>query len=265
MKKRSQLQQGTNLADQLDTYSASVRANQTAGWWSKRIQRWTPYAAAVGSGLALTTALDAAIIYSGPQSTSVTAPGNGTFGANVYIGGRTFRLAVEHQSSLFSHKGVASFRRGNGDSVLSHAGVGLKRLSQGAVISNGAGGSTAGWGGDFAKLAYRRSAFGNPSPPGGTWEAGQSGFAGIRLNTAHGQTDYGWIRLEWLADTHGDPVTLKDDWAYDDSGAPIAAGAGAAVPEPSSLALVLLAAGSAGVLAWRKRHRTAAPASSAAG
>jgi hypothetical protein len=261
MKKASQLQQGTNLADQLDTYSASVRANQTAGWWSKRIQRWTPYAAAVGSGLALTTALDAAIIYSGPDSTQVTAGGNGTFGANVYIGGRTFRLAIEHQSSNFSHKGVASLRRGNGDSVLCGPGSKLKRFSQGAVISNGAGT----WGGDFAQLAYRRSAFGNPSPPAGLWEAGQSGFAGIRLNTAHGQTDYGWIRLEWLADSHGDPVTLKDDWAYDDSGAPIVAGAGAAIPEPSSLALSLLAAGSAGVLAWRKRHRTAASASSAAG
>ena len=78
MKKPSQLQQGTNLADQLDTYSASVRAKQTARWWSKRIQRWTPYAAAVGSSLALTTAADAGIIYSGPQNVSNSFAGNGT-------------------------------------------------------------------------------------------------------------------------------------------------------------------------------------------
>ena len=172
------------------------------------------------------------------------------------MAGRSFNLVVEHHASTFfnTHSGDVSLRRGNIDSVLSHAGVGLKRLSHGAVISDGAGGSGAGWGGDFAKLANRKLVNGNLAGSGGTWPKSQAGFAGIRFNTAHGQTDYGWMRLEWQPDGYGVPDKLTMiDWAYDDSGATISAG-NEGVPEPSSLTLVLLAAGSMGVLAWRK-HR----------
>src|SRR5262245_27933850 len=84
MKKTSQLQQGTKLANQLDSYSASVRANQTAASWSKRIRRWTPYAAAVGSSLALTTAADADIIYSGIRNISFSG-GEGTYGGLITV------------------------------------------------------------------------------------------------------------------------------------------------------------------------------------
>ena len=97
MKKSSQLQQGTNLADQLDTYSASVRANYTAGSWSKRIRGWTPYAAAVGSSLALTTAADADIIYSGPKNISFSG-GEGTYGGQITVGSHVgvFSLILRH-------------------------------------------------------------------------------------------------------------------------------------------------------------------------
>jgi subtilisin family serine protease len=48
------------------------------------------------------------------------------------------------------------------------------------------------------------------------------------------------------------PNASNTDWAYEDSGAGILTGAGL-IPEPSSLALGCLAAGAAGLAAWRKR------------
>ena len=61
---------------------------------------------------------------------------------------------------------------------------------------------------------------------------------------------FGWIRING-GPTLSFPATIVD-WAYDDSGAGILTGAGI-VPEPSSLALGCLAAGAAGLVAWRKR------------
>ena len=51
------------------------------------------------------------------------------------------------------------------------------------------------------------------------------------------------------------------DWAYNDvADALINAGEGApaVVPEPSTMTMALLAAGSVGVLAWRRRRKEAA-------
>ncbi len=102
---------------------------------------------------------------------------------------------------------------------------------------------------------------------------GVTGIVGVQ--PANG--DYGWIRLRLddlglnqpfgaplangpLGDglNYADKITVID-WAYEDSGAAIHAGAtGQTVPEPSSLAL--LAAGALGLGAFRvrKAQRTAA-------
>ena len=100
----------------------------------------------------------------------------------------------------------------------------------------------------------------------GNFPLGVTGIAGVKL--ANG--DYGWIRLRLddlglnqpfstllggnsLGDgkNYPDKITVID-WAYDNSGATIHAGAtGQAVPEPSSLAL--LAAGAMGISAFRRR------------
>jgi hypothetical protein len=69
-----------------------------------------------------------------------------------------------------------------------------------------------------------------------------------------GPTYYGWIRVK--IDRVNSTYLVKD-WAYDDSGAAILAGntGQGFVPEPGTLGL--LAAGSAGVLAMRRRRKAA--------
>jgi hypothetical protein len=79
---------------------------------------------------------------------------------------------------------------------------------------------------------------------------GNTAFMGVEFFNASNNPLFGWIRITG-GPTQGFPATIVD-WAYDDSGAGILTGAGI-VPEPSSLALGCLAAGAAGLIAWRKR------------
>lgn len=82
--------------------------------------------------------------------------------------------------------------------------------------------------------------------------ADQIRYIGVRFNLGGGDL-YGWIALR----INSSDLLTGDvlGWAYEDTGAAIAAGAttGAPVPEPSSL--TLLAAGAAGLAALRRRRK----------
>jgi hypothetical protein len=90
----------------------------------------------------------------------------------------------------------------------------------------------------------------------GTWQTmtpeytGVTAFMGVEFPDASNNLRFGWIRVTGGPDS-GTPATIVD-WAYENSGAGILTGAGI-VPEPSSVALGCLAAGAAGLAAWRKR------------
>ena len=84
------------------------------------------------------------------------------------------------------------------------------------------------------------------------WAAGTTGYAGFTFNP-DGTPLYGWIQVEF--DLSGTDFTVLQ-WAYDDTGAPIAAGQ---MPEPSTA--ILLGLGLAGLAAVvRKRRRGRLPA-----
>jgi hypothetical protein len=91
----------------------------------------------------------------------------------------------------------------------------------------------------------------------GTYQAlvpqfvGTTAFMGVEFKNPSNNNLFGWIRITG-GPTQGFPATIVD-WAYESSGAGIVAGA---VPEPSSLALGCLAAGAAGVAAWRNRKKS---------
>lgn len=84
------------------------------------------------------------------------------------------------------------------------------------------------------------------------WPAGTSGYIGMRLpaSSGPGHVDYGWARVSYNSDKS---LTLYD-FAYESSGAAIAAGdVGSAIPEPSTYAaLAGLLAGSAAL--YRRRQ-----------
>jgi len=83
-----------------------------------------------------------------------------------------------------------------------------------------------------------------------------SGFVGIKGDQIF-TGDLGWIQVKVFdrnADGYPDELEIVS-WAYNNvPGAPIAAGETGVTPEPGTAALGLLAAGAAGLLAWRRRR-----------
>ena len=93
------------------------------------------------------------------------------------------------------------------------------------------------------------------------WQMGETGFFGFSFQS-NGQTLYAWAELAFdptSANTAGYGFQILRAY-YDDTGAPITVGntgtGGSPVPEPSTYALALLAAG--GVAAYRSRRKTVA-------
>jgi len=106
---------------------------------------------------------------------------------------------------------------------------------------------------------YSHAVFGSPK---GNWTSGGTGYIGFRFVDSHGQTDYGWIQLSLNLNNFFANVASATilDWAYNNSGGPIAAGQ---IPEPSSMALALLGGGAVGLALWRKHRRLAQQRSTA--
>ncbi len=260
------------LEPRLSAYEAQARAIADSG-----PSRWPVYAAAVGSGLAMTTAAAAGIIYSGTQNTtaSVAASPRGNSGRTSNqskainidgIGGDEFNI-----KAFFQNNWAASTNRGSvgllggsvgSGQVIRNGSNAVKRLASGAVISNGAVGFGAGNFVHFKRLDTTGfGATAGTSTDLGTWASNQQGFAGVKFKQG-GQDHFGWIQLKWQFDTAGFPFQVPNsitaiDWAYNDvAGESINAGQTTAVPEPGSLAL--LALGSVGVLAWRRRLKASA-------
>ena len=86
-----------------------------------------------------------------------------------------------------------------------------------------------------------------------TWRGnlsnGSTGYVGIRFNS--GGTKYGWIHIDSIAaDLSSYHVAA---YGYQDDGTASYAGEPEPVPEPSTIALALLASGAAGVMASRRK------------
>jgi len=90
----------------------------------------------------------------------------------------------------------------------------------------------------------------------GFWALGDRGFIGFSFLNASNQLDYGYIELETDVFTNAaSPGGLRFfSVAYDNSGAPIAAGA---VPEPSTLAALAFGGAGLAAAAFRRRKQAA--------
>jgi PEP-CTERM motif len=128
-------------------------------------------------------------------------------------------------------------------------GSGLPLTTAGTVIDASYAATYPGNASDNQGMFYNDS---NNNGPIGDWSgsAVTDGYVGIEL-TVGANTDYGWLHFIDNP-TLANPTLTLVDWAYDNAGAGIAAGA-MGVPEPSSVALFGLGIASL-VFSARKRR-----------
>jgi hypothetical protein len=240
-----------NLQTQLESYSVASKGMQVPRNWKSG---GSVLATVAGSALALATNANAGIIYSGIQNVTATRPaGIGTAAAGFTVGGAPWHVSATNFQASRRSTALARLHEspGNGEAFMFTGPFNVKKLASGAVISAGQ---------SFISRSFPLLRRKNNFSFTGQFLNSSTGFAGIKFNQG-GNTLYGWIRLHVNIGPQNAVSVTAIDWAYNDvTGQSIVAGQGipTAAPEPSTAAMALLAAGSAGVLAWRRRRRQVA-------
>jgi len=232
------------LNQQLEQYNSMVKTTVRGVPQAVRISAY----AAAGVALGAAGTAEAGIIYSGIQNVTVAAAGNSgihTASIDVDGGGADLQLVVVRSAGAF---GLAFLNPLVGAVAADPSS--LTKFASGGTIGSGAafdGGSVAAYGNVGGTFI-------------GNFNFSSNGFAGFQLASGN----FGWIRLHTATQAGGSTTSLDAltaiDWAYEDSGASIQAGAGVpsggTAPAPSALAL--LAAGVGGIAAFRRRKNAAA-------
>ena len=224
------------------------------------VKRLASYAIAGTAAVGCSTDMaEAGITYTSLNVTLNDTTDNGQgIGRNLTFtptgGGANFNFALGH--SLFTPPGGSQaigvafggdFGAGNNvqfaGAIVGNSNY-VAKLGAGVVISNlppvtFIGGNPLDFGTLAAGPGYGNDQFLGAGP----------GFIGVKFNT----DQFGWIRVNMS----GAPINSFTivDYAYAGKGESIFAGQITAVPEPSSLCL--LAMGSVGILAWRRRRAAA--------
>ena len=247
----------TQLNERLSGYSALTRVSAAARSLHRRTGNWPIYAAATGSALAMATGASASIIYSGPIDATVSPPSDDIQPLDLDSLGHILNLRAKAGFSSLGASTVGFSIQAAGAVHVFVNGVNtelLRNFASGVLIGDGAGSFQAN-----AKIVVKGfGAAGNRTSVLGDFTAGVPGLAGFAITgqgTSGTQTNYGWIRLEYLDNpTTGFPQILEAvDWAVQTDGSSIPAGY---VPEPGTMSLGLLAVGAAGIAALRRRWRT---------
>jgi len=200
------------------------------------------YTAAASSAFVYSATADAAIIYSGVQNIN-----SGSVNVNFY---QDATVDFSFSATASASYGSALLNPLNGAAFIKTNVVDVKKLASGSSISAGAG---------VFRTIDGSFRFKNNSSIGGSWSGGNAssgGFAGVKINN-NGTDIFAWLRFTVQNNASGYPINVTlVDWAYEDSGAPIIAGATTSpVPLPGSLGL--LAMGASGLAAFRRRKKKA--------
>ena len=267
------------LDSRLRAHFATLRSWSVAGTVQRRCGSWQLYATVTGSALAMASSASAgSIVFTngpvtvGPIANVAVTNVSQSSGQKTAV--QKFILKTAHGANAgasFSfgvHQRIVDSNL-NGSAFLGGSGVGGAGFLFTAVHDKVAKLSSN------VKISAHSPVFspifeGGKAPVATTtqglqsgWQPGKYGFAGFEIQTSiFHHTDYGWIQLMFNEGSNGlaNGITVKD-WAYDSSGNAIltdATGQSSGTPEPSTLAMALLAAGAAGVLALRRRRHSAA-------
>jgi PEP-CTERM motif len=224
-----------------------VRRSRSAS--SKGLERKiAAYTVASGAFLAASVSGDARaeIVYSGPQDIVIYPgmPAN-TFALS-FTGSETDFTFSSYGALFGSSDLTVTSPTATNEVVLDNGGY-AAALSYGTPInslSNFGGGAATTTMGGYNKIKKKDWI------PYGPWAGATNMYLGVVFNDP-GNTYYGWVELSFNG------VATISGWAYENTpGVGIDAGAGA-VPEPSTLALGLLALGSVGVAAMHRARNTA--------
>lgn len=231
------------------------------------------YTAATGAALALAPSADAAIQYANPTDIllDLRSPTSATQALETKININANSLFPTHSladalfdfsfklyltSNIYRTASVGNFAGLMGAGIVAASDGNAARLNAGDLISNT---STA----NLMRAATTADT--NPQGHwlGGTMSVGAAHFLGVVFNIPNGSVTsrhFGWIRVGIETNNFGQPVAMTIyDWAWEtESDLPVMAGSLTSIPEPSpSAGLALLAAGAAGVAAWRRRKQGA--------
>jgi hypothetical protein len=212
---------------------------------------WRLFAAAGAAALAAASGAEASIIYVNP---SVKPDARLSATVNFNIDGVPLLLADNASQSNAAL--AAAARPGTGGLAPFFIGTGgyVQKFALGAPVAGAPG----------QAFIFRTAKTYNHAIHAGDFTTGKTGFAGFQLPASKGG-GMGWLRVDIISQNNNDvPDEITAiDWAYNDAGGGINAGQGipSAVPEPSALSL--MAIGSAGVLAWRRRRSVGSASTSA--
>jgi LPXTG-motif cell wall-anchored protein len=247
---------------------------KTSPEWRARLNTWGIYAAATGATLAMASNADADTIISGAANVmaSVIPNAASAFSAKPFqIGGHSGQIEIGELrvSSFFSISGGLKELGANGLHFATRGSGTLVNFNPGQLIlppavyfasrgfaRNIVSGASGGGNSICCSSGGSIGSSGGPNGVFGSFATGRTGFAGFVLTNGASEPRFGWLRIKVSDPTSVGYMTEIQalDWAYNDTPfAPIAAGE-TGTPEPATAALALLAAGTAGLLAWRRRR-----------
>jgi len=212
-------------------------SNAQKAAWNQKLGNWKLFAVAGGAAMAATTQADAGIVYEAFSPVKTVSAGNQqTITVTFKSTNQKFRMAAAGGFLSLGQTAVAQ--------KFITAGGGLaKNLAYGDAIT----------GNSWRYASFRKSS----GAAAGNFGSSQSGFVGFYNSIMQAK---GWIQVKVNSATSFSVLA----YAYATNGDTITAGQTtptAAVPEPGTMAMGLLASGAAGLVALRKaKARVAAEA-----